>query len=403
MVQQLCPLHSASIRSNNTFAVELDQHCYLIPAQSQFLLDQLLLTNNRCPVGRSIDITPVVGRPQLPVKFGESPKGDAADERHTFHIFQRLLDGKDVSIIEDDCPNRTLLRKTLYGARFGSTMHESDNTRIDVHNQVYSCTLDRMKPEAEADQIALKEERQQYILELLGSEGRVLAADLSSRYRVSEDTIRRDLRELASSGKIQRVHGGALARRAQALPFESRQQVDMESKLGIARTAAAMIRDGQVVLIDGGTTNLRIASYLSRERSATIVTNSPPLALELADHPKLSVLMLGGNFLKEERVTTGIETIRQVESIRADLCFLGMCSLHPEVGITVGNREEAYVKQAMMGASTEVVGLISLGKMGTSLPYLVGPASRLTRLITDASDEDVLNPYRSRGIEVTST
>src|ERR1700733_13030836 len=254
-----------------------------------------------------------------------------------------------------------------------------------------------MKPEAEAGQIALKEERHQYILELLGSEGRVLAADLSSRYRVSEDTIRRDLRELASSGKIQRVHGGALPRRAEAVPFASRQRIDMESKIGIARAAADMIRDGQVVLIDGGTTNLTIASYLSRERSATIVTNSPPLALALADHPNLSVLMLGGNFLKEARVTTGID------SIRADLCFLGMCSLHPEVGITVGDREEAYVKQAMIGASTEVVGLISLGKMGASLPYVVGPASRLTRLITDASDEDVLNPYRSQGIEVTST
>jgi DeoR/GlpR family transcriptional regulator of sugar metabolism len=158
-----------------------------------------------------------------------------------------------------------------------------------------------------------------------------------------------------------------------------------------------------VVLIDGGTTNLRIASYLSRERSATIVTNSPPLALALADHPNLGVLMLGGNFLKEARVTTGIETIRRIESIRADLCFLGMCSLHPEVGITVGDREEAYVKQAMIGASMEVVGLISLGKMGTSLPYVVGPASRLTRLITDASEEDVLNPYRSQGVKVTTT
>jgi DeoR/GlpR family transcriptional regulator of sugar metabolism len=260
-----------------------------------------------------------------------------------------------------------------------------------------------MKSESEAGQIALKEERHQYILELLGSEGRVLAADLSNRYRVSEDTIRRDLRELASSGKIQRVHGGALARRAEAVPFLSRQQIDIESKTGIARAAAHMIRDGQVVLIDGGTTNLRIASYVSRERSATIITNSPPLALALADHPKLSVLVLGGNFLKEAQVTTGIETIRRLESIRADLCFLGMCSLHPEVGITVGDQEEAYVKQAMIGAATEVVGLILLGNMGTSLPYRVGPASRLTRLITDASEEDVLNPYRSQGIEVTST
>ena len=330
--------------------------------------------------------------------------GECRNERHTFHILQCLLKAKNVSVIEDDCPNRNLLRKTLYGARFGSIMHKSHDTRINVHNQVHSCNeQNEMKPEAEPEQIALKEERHQYILELLGSEGRVLAADLSGRYRVSEDTIRRDLRELASSGRIQRVHGGALPRRAEAVPFVSRQQIDMESKIGIARAAADMIRDGQVVLIDGGTTTLRIAVYLSRERSATIVTNSPPLALALADHPKLSVLMLGGNFLKEARVTTGIETIRRVESIRADLCFLGMCSLHPEVGITVGDQEEAYVKQAMIGASMEVVGLISLGKMGTSLPYLVGPASRLTRLITDASDEDVLNSYRSQGIEVTST
>src|SRR6202020_2932576 len=114
-----------------------------------------------------------------------------------------------------------------------------------------------MRPETEADQSALKEERHQNILELLGSEGRVLAADLSIRYSVSEDTIRRDLRELARSGKIQRVHGGALPLRAEAVSFASRQQIDPESKIGIARAAADMIQDGQVVLIDGGTTNLR--------------------------------------------------------------------------------------------------------------------------------------------------
>src|ERR1700720_3021089 len=131
-------------------------------------------------------------------------------------------------------------------------MHKSDNTRIYVHNQVYSCRMGRMKLEAEAGQIALKEERHQYILELLGSECRVLAADLRSRYRVSEDTIRRDLRELARSGKIQRVHGGALPRRAEAVPFVSRQQIDTESKTGIARAAGGMIPGGQGVLIDGG-------------------------------------------------------------------------------------------------------------------------------------------------------
>src|SRR5882757_6229951 len=102
--------------------------------------------------------------------------GNAAHERHPF-ILRRLLEAKNVSVIEDDCPNRTLLRKTLHGTMFVIIMHKSDNTRIYVHNQVYPCKTGTMKSEAEAGQIALKEERHQYILELLGSEGRVLAAD----------------------------------------------------------------------------------------------------------------------------------------------------------------------------------------------------------------------------------
>src|SRR4029077_7146279 len=106
--------------------------------------------------------------------------------------------------------HRTLSRRSLNEATFGSTMHKPDNTRIYVHVQVHPCRVDKMKPEAETGSFAIKQGRHQYIFELLGSEGRVLAADLSSRYKVSEDTIRRDLRELGSSGKIQRVHGGAL-------------------------------------------------------------------------------------------------------------------------------------------------------------------------------------------------
>src|SRR5258708_37041232 len=93
------------------------------------------------------------------------------------------------------------------------------------------------EPEPEAGQVALKEERHQHILELLGSEGRVLAADLSSRYKVSEDTIRRDLRELASSGKIQRVHGRALPRRAEAVPFVSHLRRRLERAIALSRAA----------------------------------------------------------------------------------------------------------------------------------------------------------------------
>jgi len=139
----------------------------------------------------------------------------------------------------------------------------------------------------------------------------------------------------------------------------------MESKIGIARAAADMIRDGQVVLIDGGTTNLKIASYLFKRAFATIVTNSPPLALAFGGSSKLSVLMLGGNFLKEPRVTTASRPFVESESFALIYVFSEL-QFAPGGRITVGDREEAYVKQAMIGASTEVVGLISLGKMGTS-------------------------------------
>jgi DeoR/GlpR family transcriptional regulator of sugar metabolism len=250
--------------------------------------------------------------------------------------------------------------------------------------------------------LALKQERQRHLLEILDREGRILSSELSVRWGLSEDTIRRDLREMQQGGMIQRVHGGALPRSPGALPYDARRRLDVPSKSAIARRAADLISEGQTVFIDGGTTTVEIASHLLRDRRATIITNSPLLALALADHSKLDVLLLGGSFLKDARVTVGADTVREIASIRADLCLLGMCSLHPDVGITVGSVEEACVKRAMITTSAEVVGLISRAKMGTILPYVVGHASALTQLITDVSDEVVLEPYRSQGVCITA-
>ena len=247
---------------------------------------------------------------------------------------------------------------------------------------------------------ALKQERLQRILELLEQDGRVLASELSSRWNVSEDTIRRDLREMADAGLLQRVHGGALRRSPSLSPYVSRSKVDVESKTRIARAAAGLIREGQLVLIDGGTTTLEIAFHLPRERSATIVTNSPPLAVALVDHPKLKVLLLGGSLLKESQVTAGIETVRAIEALRADLFLMGMCSLHSDAGITTDDSEEACVKRAMIAVSAEVVGLITRAKMETVLPYIVGAVSSLTEIITDVSDDHLLDPYRSKGVGI---
>jgi DeoR/GlpR family transcriptional regulator of sugar metabolism len=247
----------------------------------------------------------------------------------------------------------------------------------------------------------LKEERQHLILEMLRKNGKVLASELSQHFNVSEDTIRRDLRELGDAGKMVRVHGGGLPHSPAAPNFNERLKQWPESKAALARAALNHIHAGQVIILDGSTTTLHVAEMLPPDLQAEVVTNSPVIAEALANHPCVDVVLVGGHLFKESRVTTGALTVDMFRSIHADICFLGICSLHPEVGISTMDREESYVKRAMIGGSNEVVALSSLDKLGTASPYIVAPINELTILITEhIASEDILNPYRQAGVSV---
>jgi DeoR/GlpR family transcriptional regulator of sugar metabolism len=246
----------------------------------------------------------------------------------------------------------------------------------------------------------LKEERHALLLQILGREGKLLASELSERLHVSEDTIRRDLREMASGLQLQRVHGGALPRNpSPAYTARTRQSVD--AKNAIAEAAAGLVRDGQLVLMDGGTSTLQLALCLPSQVRATIVTNSPPIAVALSAHPRIETILLGGRINKQEQVTTGASTVDELRGYRADICFLGVCSLHPEAGIGVPEVEEAQMKRAMIARSAEVAALVTASKLVTTSPYIVAPASSLTYLITDpAADPRALASYRALGVTV---
>jgi DeoR/GlpR family transcriptional regulator of sugar metabolism len=189
----------------------------------------------------------------------------------------------------------------------------------------------------------LKEERHALLLQILNREGKLLASELSERLNVSEDTIRRDLREMARGQQLQRVHGGALPRNP-APPYAARIQQATEAKSAIAEAAARLVQDGQLVLMDGGSTTLQLALCLPRQLRATIITNSPPIAVALAAYSRVETILLGGRLNKQEQVTMGASTLDELRSYRADLCFLGVCSLHPEAGIGVSEAEEAKIK-----------------------------------------------------------
>ncbi len=247
----------------------------------------------------------------------------------------------------------------------------------------------------------LTAERHAAIVELLRQRGRVVANELSADLGVSSDTIRRDLRELDELGLVRRVHGGALPRTGDGAPFAARAGRAPEAKASIARRAAGLIEDGQVVILDGGTTTVEVARALRPDLRATIVTTSPPVAVALSEHRWVDIAVIGGTLRRDALVTVGAETVDALRMIRADVVMLGVCGLHPELGVTANDLEEAQVKRAMIDGAAAVVALADRDKLGTAMPVFVASVDVLTALITDTEVNDQsLEPYRASAIEV---
>jgi DeoR/GlpR family transcriptional regulator of sugar metabolism len=248
----------------------------------------------------------------------------------------------------------------------------------------------------------LSAERRQAILDTLERDGKVVAARLVAELGVSEDTIRRDLRDLAAHGLVQRVHGGALPPAPQPGSFTHRRETWTDAKAALAQAAVAVLADARVILLDGSTTNLELARRLPAGGDRTVLTNSPPIAVALADHPSAEVVMIGGRLDKRAQVTVGAATVDFLRAVRADACVLGVCALHPEAGLSTDDLEEAHVKRAMVDASADVIALATADKLRAASPYLVAPVAELTHVVAEAAASDeLLDPYRAIGVTVT--
>ncbi|MDC8757139.1 DeoR/GlpR family DNA-binding transcription regulator [Janthinobacterium fluminis] len=248
----------------------------------------------------------------------------------------------------------------------------------------------------------LTRQRKQHLLELLKRDGQIVAKALSEQLGLSEDTIRRDLRELAKEGLLQRVHGGALPASPAMAPFAARRHIASDAKPAIGRAAAAMIAPGQVVFIDGGTTALQLVRHLPADLRATVVTHSPSVAVELVEHAHIEVIMLGGRLFKHSIVGVGAAAIEAIGRVRADLYFMGVCSLHPEAGISTGDFEEACVKRALSNAAAQTVVLASPEKLDTASPFQIAPLNQVDAIVVNAGvAEALIAPYRAMGIAVT--
>jgi DeoR/GlpR family transcriptional regulator of sugar metabolism len=247
----------------------------------------------------------------------------------------------------------------------------------------------------------LTAQRRQIILDRLAITGQVSVTTLSLEWAVSEDTVRRDLRDLASEGLVQRVHGGALPVSPALGNYERREVLSIDSKTRLAKAGANLIQAGLVVAIDGGTTNLQLVRAIPKELVCTIVTHSPIIAAELRWHNNVEVLLIGGKIFRHSQVALGAETAQAISRLRIDLFFLGATGIQAETGITTGDWDEAAIKRAFCDAAADTILLLSPEKLGAAAPYQILPIEKLSVLVVDAdAPETAISVFQHKGVEI---
>jgi DeoR/GlpR family transcriptional regulator of sugar metabolism len=247
----------------------------------------------------------------------------------------------------------------------------------------------------------LPDERHRIIRQRLSLGKRVLAVEMARELGASEDTIRRDLRELASLGVCQRVYGGALPVSPASGSFRVRQRQKFESKAALGQAAATIIAADQVIFLDAGTTNLEIARALPKLTNLTVATNSPAIAMELISRSDLTLVMIGGLVDPDAGAALGARAIRDVQSISIDLAFLGACAVSDQAGVRAFIFEDAEFKQALVAASRAVAVAATTEKLATTAPFQVALSSDLDLLIVEA-DAPVgqLQAFKRAGVRI---
>jgi DeoR/GlpR family transcriptional regulator of sugar metabolism len=233
----------------------------------------------------------------------------------------------------------------------------------------------------------LKEERQAYIIHQINLHNKVLSSDLSVQLNVSEDTIRRDLNELAENGKVIKVYGGALSKSFQ-FPFQEGNVYAKEGKKEIALKALSLISSGMTILIGGGTTMIELARLIPNDLQCTFFTISPLVALELAEKDNIEVFLLGGKLSRNTNIVTGSQVINELSDLRVDLCLLGTNSLSIEEGITDSDWEVVQIKRAMIKCSKSLAILSIAEKLNSNQKMRVAPLKEVTYLVTDLEISD---------------
>lgn len=239
-------------------------------------------------------------------------------------------------------------------------------------------------------------ERQAEIRRRLGK-GRVIAADLAEEFRVSEDTIRRDLRELAADGACIRVYGGALPAPAKApdVPLVDRIGVNMDSKMRLASAMAGFAERGMTIFLDAGSTNIAAARILPDNLDLTVATHAPHIAAAIMDRPGIRLFMIGGKVDERVGAATGTQALREMEQLRPDMAFIGACAIDGATGVSAFDADDAEFKRLLVRQSRINLAAATNEKVGTAAPYPVLPVTAFDHIVI----EKTLDPAKRAALD----
>lgn len=249
-------------------------------------------------------------------------------------------------------------------------------------------------------------ERQEHIARIVEEHGRARVSDLAGQFHVSAVTIRKDLVVLESEHRLVRTHGGAIAvtRSRPELSFEIRERLQTDEKLRIGAAAAALVHDGESIVMDASTTALSVARQLKSRggwSQLTVITNGLRLASELAGQPGIIVLMLGGRVRWEALSVVGQLGDGLFSRINVQKAFLGAAGFTLESGLADATDEEAQIKRSMVGAAREVIGIVDHTKWERAAFATFCPTDRISLVLTDDGAPDAMvGALVSRGVQV---
>ena len=247
----------------------------------------------------------------------------------------------------------------------------------------------------------LKEERQQTILSEVELHNRILLTDIAETLDVSIDTIRRDVKELDLDKKLRKVHGGAISLGFTTNSAKNQNIYALDQKRLIAQKAAAMLKDGAVVFIDGGTTCLELAQLIPENLDLTCFTISLAVAMELSNKPNVTVIMIGGQIAKESQIAIGANTIHNLAEIRVDFSFIGTGYVDAMFGLTEFDWDIVQIKKAVIKASKKTVLLSISEKLNSQHRYKTCDINTINTMITELDpNNDLLSAFKNNDIKI---